>query len=58
MNFRFGSFAFVVSRKYAYIIIAIFITLFTISTLTREPEDLSHAPSNKIDIGRKKINYF
>lgn len=44
MNFRFGSFGLVVSRKYAYIILAIIFTLFGVSALTapEEPIVLAH----------------
>ncbi|KAL4513132.1 hypothetical protein ABPG72_017817 [Tetrahymena utriculariae] len=36
LNFRFGDFAFIVSRKYAYAILAIFIIIFAYCQLTKE----------------------
>ncbi|EAR82234.2 LITAF-like zinc ribbon domain protein (macronuclear) [Tetrahymena thermophila SB210] len=36
LNFRFGTFAFIVSRKYAYAILAIFVIIFTYCQLTKE----------------------
>ncbi|KAL4481960.1 hypothetical protein ABPG74_008049 [Tetrahymena malaccensis] len=36
LNFRFGTFALIVSRKYAYAILAVFIIIFTYCQLTKE----------------------
>lgn len=62
LNFRFGSFALVLSRKYAYGMIATFVIIFTYFKLTSEPstgiDEIVEMKCNLNIIIKELINVF